>query len=839
MSDGSTDTTQPNGTGSIVSPPETAPNYAYWQANGEGWPEEYERRKLVQPDLHVQQFMLAQYMASSGKIRVLEYGCGFGRHLQYLSRLENVDIYGVDQSPTMLAGARKWASAEWLKEHTQQIAPVGRLPFDDGHFDIVYTAEVLVHVRPTDLPIILRELVRVSKWQVLHIEASPGVPVVASEHGGCWNHDIVAAYRDIGLECELLESGYGIHSPWRVVKDKSRKLYTWNSAVLGLLSRFSTAMNDTLASREAAALEAIENERKAQTSRIEALRDEVRSLRQSKRARAEANRRVKSSLAEVLHVSADDIPDTVIPERVGELTRLVNDASTSLAVRASNGIRNSSVFRSVRGAKLQRGKRTASIEWLPARNPDALGNEVWLLGVYASGRAAAEPWSRLAQESGDWQPSRDANAPYGHALVATQQASLLIPPHDGSLTLKFLQHAWSSAVRIHFCGVQRDVELYSEDAKTLEIVLDESGTITVGKEGESARANESQELIGSVWTKNDAAWLAKLSADKASTIAVHVPRWLGVTASTEVLFNNRLQFPRTIEKSPSEVSDREIQYNARLLAATNVNHVVFSGGDMIHLKLAERLLLLRPGVRIDLVWHGSATQFGQNYDWKTLNAWIDAARAGKIRSIATVKKGFEEFFSQAGVRSHFLANYIPTIPAAASVVGNRPIRLGLWLSGESQIKAPYAMIAAASSIEDVQLIGANLSRRALELAELLALPVHLSSDGSLTRSRLLKEIESTHLTLYVTLSECTPMLPLESLSVGVPALIGPTSHLFEDDEYLHRKLVVPYPDRADVIADYIRSALRERTQIVEAYKSWAERYNSEAAKIRDAFLSGK
>jgi hypothetical protein len=78
------------------------------------------------------------------------------------------------------------------------------------------------------------------------------------------------------------------------------------------------------------------------------------------------------------------------------------------------------------------------------------------------------------------------------------------------------------------------------------------------------------------------------------------------------------------------------------------------------------------------------------------------------------------------------------------------------------------------------------------------------------------------------------MLPLESFSLGVPCLVGPTSHLFEDDPYLREAVVVPYPDRADVIASYIAGALEERDGLVAAYRSYATAYNAEArGTVRD------
>jgi hypothetical protein len=80
------------------------------------------------------------------------------------------------------------------------------------------------------------------------------------------------------------------------------------------------------------------------------------------------------------------------------------------------------------------------------------------------------------------------------------------------------------------------------------------------------------------------------------------------------------------------------------------------------------------------------------------------------------------------------------------------------------------------------------------------------------------------------------MLPLESLAAGVPCLLGPTSHLFEDHAYLHSRLVVPGPDRSDCIAEYIERALAERDEIIFAYRDYAPEYNRQAGKSLTGFL---
>lgn len=206
------------------------PNYRYWQEHGGVWAHEYQDRKQRFPLYHIQEIMLAEYMSAHADldrpIKVIEFGCGVGRHLRNLIHIPGIDVYGFDQSPTMLSGCKAWADEAWFDSHITLGAPVGRLPFPDGSFDIVYSTEVLVHVRPEHLSGILSELLRISKGHVLHLEPAPGVKIHSDVHSGCWGHDLPAAYESLGFNCEVFAGGYGAHAPYRVVKgDKPR--YTW------------------------------------------------------------------------------------------------------------------------------------------------------------------------------------------------------------------------------------------------------------------------------------------------------------------------------------------------------------------------------------------------------------------------------------------------------------------------------------------------------------------------------------------------------------------------------------------------------------------------------------
>ena len=212
-------------------------SYKWWQLHGGSWPEEIERRKAFMPIYHIQEVFLAEYLSRNAAARVLEFGCGFGRHLEYLTRIEGLEPYGCDQSLTMIEGLRRWASADWITRHIASVGVAQPLPYADRSFDVVITVSTLIHMRPEDIRPTLEELLRVCGWQIIHIENNhvPATRLSSEEHGGCWMHPIEQHYAALGYDCRLLEKCFESHDIYRVVLDPSRTIQDLSRVSLGNL----------------------------------------------------------------------------------------------------------------------------------------------------------------------------------------------------------------------------------------------------------------------------------------------------------------------------------------------------------------------------------------------------------------------------------------------------------------------------------------------------------------------------------------------------------------------------------------------------------------------------
>lgn len=105
----------------------------------------------------------AQELGLKAGDRVLDVGCGLGRHLLELSGTPG-EYYGIDWAREELRKAAYWHHLMKMEGKARGTVTflqgdVTRMPFADGHFDRVLCTEVLEHV--DDDRAVLAELVRV------------------------------------------------------------------------------------------------------------------------------------------------------------------------------------------------------------------------------------------------------------------------------------------------------------------------------------------------------------------------------------------------------------------------------------------------------------------------------------------------------------------------------------------------------------------------------------------------------------------------------------------------------------------------------------------------------
>jgi hypothetical protein len=530
-----------------------------------------------------------------------------------------------------------------------------------------------------------------------------------------------------------------------------------------------------------------------------------------------------------------DAPSTTVRSDRDEAQTELDYIKRHTTYRIARRLRQSPLWTLLRWL-LTRNRRVVTLQALGRGDRRAQGTEVWLLRVSPNAGEASVPWD-FVEPDRSWERTAHRESPRETCLVSRQGRVRL--PVDRDPELWLLRHPWSGQVEVSFRGRREIIDLYAPEGGRISVFPARAPMVASGRSTSAAAPdapNARPAKGGARLTARQAAFIERTRAAQPRAVAVHCPRWLGVTNSTRTLFEHCYEVPPTPAEEPQAYDPDRLDVDAEALLETGVTHFVFSGGDEIHLRLMQRLRAARPAVRCDLLWHGPYWHFVQDYDWRILQMWIDACRSGTCHTFGTVKAGMEQFLESVGVRARHVLNYVPGDVQPPPELPDEPLQLGLWISGASLHKNVHPTLAAVRMIPAARLHAAGLDARAREVIDTFDIPTARLEDRPLPYAALPAAFRRTHLSLYVTFAECCPMLPLESMQAGVPCLIGPTSHLLADDPFLFERLVVPFPDRADVIAEYIRRAACERTEIMAAYARYIPGYNERARQSVDALL---
>jgi len=138
---------------------------------------------------------------------ILEIGSNRGHNLALLSELcGEAQIVGLDPNMKALGIARRTdPSAQIVRGNALEI------PFHAGCFDLVITANVLIHIALDDLAAVLEEIHRVSRQYILSIEYFSEEETVIHYRGHddlLWKRNFPEHYHKQFPELRLLRSGY-------------------------------------------------------------------------------------------------------------------------------------------------------------------------------------------------------------------------------------------------------------------------------------------------------------------------------------------------------------------------------------------------------------------------------------------------------------------------------------------------------------------------------------------------------------------------------------------------------------------------------------------------------
>lgn len=309
-------------------------------------------------------------------------------------------------------------------------------------------------------------------------------------------------------------------------------------------------------------------------------------------------------------------------------------------------------------------------------------------------------------------------------------------------------------------------------------------------------------------------------------IIIHNPNWLGITSATKELFENTLE----LEELNDNIQINEV---ANLISKTKAKLIIFSGCAISWVQLIEKLRNLNKNIKIKILWHGSNAMNIEEYDWEAFKNIIYLLKRGIISSIGFVKKSMYDFYSAKGYNVEFVMNNL-TLDIVIPKKESSKTKIGLYASGDRWVKNYYNQLSAASLVENSMIDVVPLSNKTIEFAKIIKANI-TGCPNPIAREELFKRIAQNDINIYATFTECAPLLPLESMELGIPCITGNNHHYWEGTE-LEKYLIVDSVDNGQAIYEKIMLCLKNKEKILNFYKKWKIKYDILSKKSIDDFL---
>lgn len=99
-------------------------------------------------------------MTKKGVKKILDLGCGSGRHTVYLAK-NGFDVYGIDVALSGIKMTREWLKKENLKANLKTGNIYKKLPYKNNFFDAVISTQTIHHQRIENIRKAIKEVERV------------------------------------------------------------------------------------------------------------------------------------------------------------------------------------------------------------------------------------------------------------------------------------------------------------------------------------------------------------------------------------------------------------------------------------------------------------------------------------------------------------------------------------------------------------------------------------------------------------------------------------------------------------------------------------------------------
>jgi glycosyltransferase involved in cell wall biosynthesis len=303
-------------------------------------------------------------------------------------------------------------------------------------------------------------------------------------------------------------------------------------------------------------------------------------------------------------------------------------------------------------------------------------------------------------------------------------------------------------------------------------------------------------------------------------MTVFVQEWVGIRAAAGSFPGSKLAVSHLHEWGTADLQ-RVLDHMSSLGIKKVVAHG-FSPG------LARLLIALRraaPELRIYGVWHGALAAWCIDAEKELANQFLTLADRGIFDRIHFLKLGMHLLHRKAF--APLLPNPVPLLndTRVRPAMLDRPITciFGGWNNAWKNMYANVIGAAACSEVEKV------LTYAPLDLGAPLGKKIR--QVGYRSRNAHFALLSTCDLVLNATIVDCHPMVELEGLAVGTPAIRSDLEFDFGRDHEYSRRFTLATPQNPADIASRIKnlagSAPNELAEVVREYRELVTRTSFE------------
>ena len=318
-----------------------------------------------------------------------------------------------------------------------------------------------------------------------------------------------------------------------------------------------------------------------------------------------------------------------------------------------------------------------------------------------------------------------------------------------------------------------------------------------------------------------------------SFVVIYNPECIGIKNSVKELFGKE-----NCIKLYEIFNEKQICNIAKAIVDKNFKQVIFATMAYGYKDLAEKIYELNNKIKIKFMWHGSHSLFVNYNEQKFLEEILQLQKRNIVTSVGFFKKSMKEFYSKKGYKSYWLMNDVNLDKnKIEKKEENNDIKIGLYSSGDRWEKNTYNQLSACAMLKNAYVDVVPMTKLASSFCKLMNIKtINEDNQKSLKRKELIKRMSKNTINLYVTFTECSPMIPLESFEVGVPCIIGNNTDYFNENE-IENYIVVKEEDNIDEIYDKINLCIENKEKILELYKDWKKEHSKKVLELKEEFLN--